>query len=76
MMICTEIKDKQDILLIDTKTKKVKFLGVPNLSGPADISAVERNGRLFVIIPEHTSGEDDAKLSDAAKKEVTVIELR
>lgn len=74
-IVCTEIMDKGDLVLIDPKTGSARFLGIPDLKGPGDHAVVRKGDRVFVIIPEHTSGIDDTALPRAARKELTVIEL-
>ncbi len=76
----TEIVNTGDIVAIPGSSEArgrprrggARFLGVPGLACPADLSVAKVSRKYYVIIPEHASGavippEDD---------EVTVVELR
>ena len=82
-LLSTEITLTSDIVAIkrgkliqaeaaNRPREDVTFLGVPNLSGPADISVADVQGDIYVIIPEHTSGGKTLPKDD----QVTVIRLR
>jgi len=74
-IVCTEIMAKGDVVLIDPETGKTEFLGIPLLKGPGDHATVRRGDKVYIIIPEHTSGCDDAKPDAAQRNELTVVEL-
>jgi hypothetical protein len=82
-MLCTEIGSTNDIVSIKPGILQaaqqtlyagqgVKFLGVPGLNGPADISVAKIGRKTFVIIPEHTSFGPPTNPED---DQVTVIQL-
>ena len=82
-MLNTEIAVTSDIVAINpgllqgaelgsSPLETAKFLGVPGLSGPADISVAKMGKKTYVIIPEHTSWGNVLPEND----QVTVIELR